>query len=106
MTSPWVRGPVYAHAGAWLVLARGGVYAEHFERLTSRYSEQVPREQLLLRTDFEPVRTLAKRESVEFWNVLLVRWPKGPGPLPVAGPSDGYRMEAAPPFTLWIREHR
>jgi hypothetical protein len=106
MQSPWVKGPAYAHAGAWITLARGGVYAEHFERLTSRYSELVPKDQRLTRKDFAPVTRPVPRASVSFWKVLLVRSPRAPGPLPVSGPGDDWQQVVRPPWTLFIDRQR
>jgi hypothetical protein len=106
MQTPWVKGPAYVHAGAWVTLSRGGVYAEHFERLTSHYTDRVPAQQRLTRKDFQPVARRVPRESLSFWNVLLVRHPGRVGPLPVSGPSDDFERLSSPPWTLFIERSR
>lgn len=95
--SPWVHAPACMHAGAWITLRRGGVYAFHFNRLTSRYSAAVPAEQTLVGRELAFSRRLrdtgrplvVPRARLAFWDTILVRWPEGMPPvLPVDVPRE------------------
>jgi hypothetical protein len=108
--SAWVHAPAYLHAGAWLTLRRGGVYAFHFNRLVSRYRDVVPADQTMVQKELYYSRKLrdtgrppvVRRDQLAFWDAILIRWPPHMDPiLPVAvQPPEIAGLDQAGPWGL------
>lgn len=107
--SAFVNHPAYAHAGAWLTLRRGGVYATNFDRLTVRYRPQVDRKGTIMGHEYrlyshyektgKPLPLSAKQ--VAYWNLHLVRMPSDMPMSPVETTDPSTRVVGfAPPWTL------
>lgn len=111
--SEWVRIPVYLHAAAWITARKGGIYAFHYNRLTSHYRPLVPRAQVLTSPDFFWAKSLeaggdlvfVDPDAVSFWDTVVARFPEGRPPFPPIAwpPGEVSAAVTEGPWTMFTR---